>query len=218
MAQIGTLIDPKKKEIVLQRIKDGKEPFCAVKPEPEQALVQNGQGGHAQSLLDAATLAQLQKKQQDIAAIYNYAKLLRIPTLRETLRSANKDEREARAMSVMCGVATAAFAGLGGFSVQNLYAAGKPNGPVIALFFFGTIALVGFCGWTADAYHRLYTRLRQRSETRGYKKAMEALEKQSSIGATYLMPHMKNKRFVNELNKLANLGDTNAIDFLQRCK
>ncbi len=30
------LIDPKKKEVVLQRIKDGKEPFCAEKPEPEK--------------------------------------------------------------------------------------------------------------------------------------------------------------------------------------
>ncbi len=33
--RIGSLIDPKKKEIVLQRIKDGKAPFCAEKPAPE---------------------------------------------------------------------------------------------------------------------------------------------------------------------------------------
>ena len=32
-----SLIDPKKKEIVLQRIKDGKSPFCAEKPAPEPA-------------------------------------------------------------------------------------------------------------------------------------------------------------------------------------
>jgi ankyrin repeat protein len=36
--QIGTLIDPKKKAIVLQRIRDGKEPFCATKPEPEKIM------------------------------------------------------------------------------------------------------------------------------------------------------------------------------------
>jgi ankyrin repeat protein len=35
---IGTLIDPKKKAIVLQRIKDGKAPFCATKPEPEKII------------------------------------------------------------------------------------------------------------------------------------------------------------------------------------
>ncbi len=33
--RIGTLIDPKKKAEVLQRIKDRKAPFCAVKPAPE---------------------------------------------------------------------------------------------------------------------------------------------------------------------------------------
>ncbi len=32
---LGSLIDPKKKEVVLQRIKDGKAPFCAAKPAPE---------------------------------------------------------------------------------------------------------------------------------------------------------------------------------------
>ena len=35
MAQIGTLIDPKKKAEILQRIKDRKAPFCAEKPAPE---------------------------------------------------------------------------------------------------------------------------------------------------------------------------------------
>ena len=33
------MIDPKKKEVVLQRIKDRKEPFCAAKPEPEQGRI-----------------------------------------------------------------------------------------------------------------------------------------------------------------------------------
>ncbi len=33
--KIGTLIDPKKKAEILQRIKDRKAPFCAEKPEPE---------------------------------------------------------------------------------------------------------------------------------------------------------------------------------------
>jgi hypothetical protein len=214
MAQLGTLIDPKKKAEILQRIKDGKAPFCAEKPAPEPILGQNGEG---QAPFDATTQAQLQKKQQDITAIHDYAKLLRIPTIRESLRNANQDEFEARVMSAVCGVATAACAYLGGFSVQNLYVAGKPNGPTIALFFFGTIALVGFCGWTYDAFKRLSDRLRQRSEAKGYKKAMEALEKQSSINRSLLIPHMKNKRFVNELDKLAELGDTSAIDFLQRC-
>ncbi len=35
---IGTLIDSKKKAIVLQRIKDGKAPFCATKPAPERPM------------------------------------------------------------------------------------------------------------------------------------------------------------------------------------
>jgi ankyrin repeat protein len=38
MNQISTLIDPKKKAIVLQRIKDGKAPFCAEKPAPEEIM------------------------------------------------------------------------------------------------------------------------------------------------------------------------------------
>ncbi len=35
MNQISTLIDPQKKAVVLQRIKEGKPPFCAEKPAPE---------------------------------------------------------------------------------------------------------------------------------------------------------------------------------------
>jgi hypothetical protein len=41
--QIGTLIDPKKKEVVLQRIKDGKVPFCAEKPAPEKPAAAEAQ-------------------------------------------------------------------------------------------------------------------------------------------------------------------------------
>ncbi len=37
--KVSSLIDPKKKAVILQRIKDGKEPFCAIKPEPEPAIV-----------------------------------------------------------------------------------------------------------------------------------------------------------------------------------
>jgi ankyrin repeat protein len=33
--KVNSLIDPKKKEVVLQRIKDRKAPFCAEKPAPE---------------------------------------------------------------------------------------------------------------------------------------------------------------------------------------
>ncbi len=38
MNQINGLIDPQKKAIVLQRIREGKMPFCAMKPEPERIL------------------------------------------------------------------------------------------------------------------------------------------------------------------------------------
>lgn len=41
MVKFGSLIDPKKKAEILQRIKDGKEPLCAMKlaPEPPMAAV-----------------------------------------------------------------------------------------------------------------------------------------------------------------------------------
>jgi hypothetical protein len=39
MIMVHNLIDPKKKEVVLQRIKDGKSPFCAEKPETEQGRI-----------------------------------------------------------------------------------------------------------------------------------------------------------------------------------
>lgn len=36
MMKFNTLIDPKKKAKILKRIHEGKAPFCAIKPEPEQ--------------------------------------------------------------------------------------------------------------------------------------------------------------------------------------
>ncbi len=44
-----SLIDPKKKEIVLQRIKDGKSPFCAEKPVPE-ALAAEAQSADGKTI------------------------------------------------------------------------------------------------------------------------------------------------------------------------
>jgi ankyrin repeat protein len=36
MSKFNSLIDPKKKAEILKRIHEGKEPFCAMKPKPEQ--------------------------------------------------------------------------------------------------------------------------------------------------------------------------------------
>ncbi len=59
MAQIGTLIDPKKKAEILQRIKDRKAPFCAEKPAPETPELNSDH-------FEQAKLNRLQRTEDDI--------------------------------------------------------------------------------------------------------------------------------------------------------
>ncbi len=82
MAKFNSLIDPKKKEVIMQRIKDRKAPFCAEKPKSEspagsmdknaqQDLIKHGQYSDLIGGAKEGSLAKVQVAIENLVADIN---------------------------------------------------------------------------------------------------------------------------------------------------